>query len=132
MVQELRQFYWMDGFFILDKVVKLVGGGSLINGAYTPSSFHNKPPFLTKQKCSHNISYPYFLKATLIKFFFTQNTNEKLHKKNIFIINLFQNIFFCHKNVGIHKNNMQNKKITIKMFSTNPFIHIFHNFFFHP
>jgi hypothetical protein len=30
--------YWtklcMDGFFLLDKVVKLVGGGSVIKGAY--------------------------------------------------------------------------------------------------
>ena len=30
----LRQFCWMVGFFLFDKVVKLVGGGSVINGAY--------------------------------------------------------------------------------------------------
>ena len=32
--QELRQFCRMGGFFLLDKMVKLVGGGSVINNAY--------------------------------------------------------------------------------------------------
>ena len=34
MVQELRRFCLTGGFFLLDKVVKLDGGGSVINGAY--------------------------------------------------------------------------------------------------
>ena len=34
LVQELRQFCWMGEFFLLDKVVKLVGRVSVINGAY--------------------------------------------------------------------------------------------------
>ena len=33
-VQELRQSCLMGGFFRFDKLVKLVGGGSDINGAY--------------------------------------------------------------------------------------------------
>ena len=41
LVQELRQFCFMCGFFILDEVVKLVGGGSVINGAYPVLFFQN-------------------------------------------------------------------------------------------
>ena len=34
MGQELQQFFWKSEFFLLDKVVKLVGEGFIINGAY--------------------------------------------------------------------------------------------------
>ena len=34
LVQDLQQFCLMGGFFLLDKVVKLVRGESVINGAY--------------------------------------------------------------------------------------------------
>ena len=34
MVQDFGKFCWKNELFLLDQVVKLVGGGSVINGAY--------------------------------------------------------------------------------------------------